>query len=66
MNDHAKLSEKAGSATHFYDVMLESCEKLFDNEIEQHTFEDQLRSMFGTKASGRHDIARGWSEPTVY
>lgn len=34
---------------HFYDAMLVSCEKLFDNEIELQAFEDQLRSMFGTK-----------------
>ena len=49
MNDYTKLREKASSAIHFYDVMLESCEKLFDNEIEQHIFEDELRSIFGTK-----------------
>ncbi|EMD34640.1 hypothetical protein CERSUDRAFT_116814 [Gelatoporia subvermispora B] len=36
-------------AVHFYDLMLESCEKLFDNELEQHIFEEQMRYMFGTK-----------------
>lgn len=51
VNDHTKLSAKAGTAGHFYDAMLVSCEKLFDNEIELQAFEDQLRSMFGTKVN---------------
>ncbi|KAJ8517134.1 hypothetical protein ONZ45_g5671 [Pleurotus djamor] len=34
---------------HYYDVLLDSCERLFDNELEQHVFEDQMRAMFGTK-----------------
>jgi len=29
--------------------MLESIERLFENDIEQHLFEDQMRSMFGIK-----------------
>ena len=36
-------------AEHYYELMLESCERLFDNELEQHAFEDQMRGMFGTK-----------------
>ncbi|CAK5268788.1 unnamed protein product [Mycena citricolor] len=36
-------------AEHFYNIMLESCERLFDNEMEQHVFEDQMRFMFGIK-----------------
>lgn len=45
--DLTKLGDRANSATHFYDLLLESCERLFDNELEQHVFEDQLRYMFG-------------------
>ncbi|KAG6865545.1 hypothetical protein C0991_001549 [Blastosporella zonata] len=41
--------DRAGKAEHLYDWFLESVERLFDNEIEQHVFEDQMRSMFGTK-----------------
>ena len=44
-----KLSERAKDAGHFYDFFLESCEKLFDNEVEQVAFEDQMRYMFGIK-----------------
>ncbi|CAL1708555.1 unnamed protein product [Somion occarium] len=47
--DLAKLNDKAKSAAHFYDFFLESCEKLFDNEIEQAVFEEQTRHMFGVK-----------------
>ena len=45
--DLTKLGDRANDATHFYELLLESCERLFDNEIEQHVFEDQLRYMFG-------------------
>jgi paired amphipathic helix protein Sin3a len=38
-------------AAHFYDFLLESCEKLFDNEIDVPLFEDQLRYMFGPKVT---------------
>ncbi|TFK41677.1 histone deacetylase complex, SIN3 component [Crucibulum laeve] len=41
--------DRAAHAEHYYDLMLESCERLFDNEIEQTAFEDQMRYMFGTK-----------------
>jgi paired amphipathic helix protein Sin3a len=37
------------NAGHFYGLMLESCERLFDNELEQTAFEDQMRHMFGVK-----------------
>ncbi|KAG6837451.1 hypothetical protein H0H93_008994 [Arthromyces matolae] len=40
-----------GKPGHYYDVFLETVERLFDNEIEQVAFEDQMRCMFGTKAS---------------
>lgn len=45
--DLSGLGERSKAASHFYDLLLESCEKLFDNVIEQHVFEDQLRYMFG-------------------
>jgi len=41
----------SSTAEHFYDLMLESCERLFDNDIEQQVFEDQMRYMFGIKES---------------
>ena len=44
--------DREPAAEHFYDLLLESCERLFDNEIEQHAFEDQMRLMFGTKVHG--------------
>ncbi|KAF9494802.1 hypothetical protein BDN71DRAFT_1507303 [Pleurotus eryngii] len=40
-----------GSVEHYYDVLLESCERLFDAELEQHFFEEQMRTMFGTKVA---------------
>ncbi|KAF8893642.1 hypothetical protein CPB85DRAFT_1230305 [Mucidula mucida] len=36
-------------ANHYYELMLDSCERLFDNELEQSAFEDQMRHMFGVK-----------------
>ncbi|KAJ6607345.1 hypothetical protein B0H10DRAFT_2071870 [Mycena sp. CBHHK59/15] len=47
--DYVNLGERAANAEHFYDLLLESCERLFDNEVEQHAFEDQMRYMFGIK-----------------
>lgn len=44
------LAESANPAAHFYEHLLHSFEQLFDNEIEQSTFEDILRYMFGIKA----------------
>ncbi|KAI0674609.1 hypothetical protein C8Q78DRAFT_1015738 [Trametes maxima] len=48
-DDLAKMGDRINHAAHFYDLMLESCEKLFDNEIEQHVFEELMRYMFGLK-----------------
>ena len=45
--DLATLGESGNGAAHFYELMLEFCEKLFDNTLEQHIFEDRLRCMFG-------------------
>lgn len=44
-----QLDERISHAEHYYDLMLESCERLFDNEIDQHAFEEQMRFMFGYK-----------------
>jgi len=44
------LPEGSNPAAHFYEHLLHSFEQLFDNEIEQATFEDILRYMFGIKA----------------
>ncbi|KAJ4471621.1 histone deacetylase complex, SIN3 component [Lentinula aciculospora] len=41
--------ERIAVAAQSYDVLLQNCERLFDNEIEQSAFEDQMRSMFGIK-----------------
>lgn len=32
-----------------YELFLDFCERLFDNEIEVSVFEDQTREMFGNK-----------------
>ncbi|PFH48078.1 hypothetical protein AMATHDRAFT_150621 [Amanita thiersii Skay4041] len=34
-------------AEQLYELLLETCERLFDNEIEQNAFEDQMRRIFG-------------------
>ena len=39
------------TALQYYELMLESCERLFDNQVEQLVFEDQMREMFGLHAS---------------
>ena len=46
-----KISDrlKLGATRHYYDLMLESCEKLFDNELEPNVFEEMMRYMFGLK-----------------
>ncbi|KAG2133334.1 hypothetical protein DEU56DRAFT_739119 [Suillus clintonianus] len=53
MSKAKSLDDRAAHADHFYDLMLESCERLFDNEIEQHVFEEQMRYMFGVKDAYR-------------
>lgn len=45
----ASFGERVKNPEHYYELLLVSCERLFDNEIEQHAFEDQIRYMFGTK-----------------
>lgn len=34
-----------------YMYLLDACEKVFDNELDQATFEEHMRWFFGTKAS---------------
>jgi hypothetical protein len=38
------------TASQYYELMLETCERLFDNQVEQPAFEDQMREMFGLHA----------------
>ena len=57
VTDLGGLPERAANARHFYTLMLESCEKLFDNEIEVSVFEDQLRWMFGPQVSSLRPLA---------
>ncbi|KAI9451486.1 hypothetical protein F5148DRAFT_1378838 [Russula earlei] len=38
------------TAFQYYELMLETCERLFDNQVEQLAFEDQMREMFGLHA----------------
>lgn len=45
----AELQKRESPAVHFYPFLLETCERLFDNSIDQQTFEDITRHMFGTK-----------------
>ena len=49
--DFTQFGDREPTAEHYYELFLESCERLFDNEIEQHAFEDQMRLMFGTKVN---------------
>ncbi|KAH7918661.1 hypothetical protein BV22DRAFT_1076029 [Leucogyrophana mollusca] len=46
-------ADRAANAEHFYELMLESCERLFDGEIDQGVFEEQMRYMFGVKEAYR-------------
>ena len=49
----AQNGQGQGQATalQYYELMLETCERLFDNQVEQLMFEDQMREMFGLHAS---------------
>ncbi|KAH7909888.1 hypothetical protein BJ138DRAFT_1154242 [Hygrophoropsis aurantiaca] len=53
MPNLAQMDDRSANAEHFYDLMLESCERLFDNEIDQNVFEEQMRYMFGVKEAYR-------------
>ncbi|THH20510.1 hypothetical protein EW146_g864 [Bondarzewia mesenterica] len=47
MQDHAPPSEDTNV---LYMYLLDACEKLFSNEMDQATFEEHMRWFFGTKA----------------
>ncbi|KAL4252934.1 Transcriptional regulatory protein Sin3-like protein [Abortiporus biennis] len=49
LTDVSKMTEQGADAVYFYDLFLDSCERLFDNDLEQNVFEDQMRYMFGIK-----------------
>jgi paired amphipathic helix protein Sin3a len=49
--DPTQFGEREPTPEHYYELFLESCERLFDNEVEQHAFEDQMRLMFGVKVN---------------
>ncbi|CDZ97936.1 Histone deacetylase complex, SIN3 component [Phaffia rhodozyma] len=44
------LMEGSNPPAQFYEHLLDLCEKLFDNEIDQAGFEENMRHMYGTKA----------------
>jgi paired amphipathic helix protein Sin3a len=49
MNVQGLDPERLKNAAHFYELFLESCERLFDNDVEPLVFEDQMRYMFGSQ-----------------
>ena len=49
LTDTAFLNDRASDPSHFYPLLLESCERLFDNDIDVAVFEEQVRYMFGVK-----------------
>lgn len=51
------LAVENPSKTHYYDFLLETCEQLFDNEIDQHAFEEHMRAVFGIKVSAAAMVA---------
>jgi hypothetical protein len=40
---------KPANREHYYDLLLETLERLFDGQVETHVFEEQLRVMFGVQ-----------------
>ena len=51
LDDRLSGRLQGDASQHYYELMLESCEKLFDNELEQGVFEEMTRYMFGLKVS---------------
>src|SRR5690349_11122100 len=49
-----------------YLYLLSACEKLFDNELDQPTFEEHMRWFFGTKASRMSLACCLWSADSIY
>ncbi|KAH9179056.1 hypothetical protein EDB89DRAFT_2217542 [Lactarius sanguifluus] len=52
------------TALQYYELMLETCERLFDNQIEQLAFEDQMREMFGLHARHFPPLSVSASDPS--
>ena len=48
---NASDSSSNKNVDHYYEMLLGLCERLFENEIEQHMFEDQMRAVFGLKVN---------------
>lgn len=44
--------DSSDGANVVYMYLLSACEKLFDNELDQATFEEHMRWFFGTKVCG--------------
>lgn len=44
------LETGANPIAHFYAHLLDQCEKLFDNDVDAATFEENIRYMYGTQA----------------
>lgn len=44
-------AEKTESTAHGYEIFLDLCERLFDNEMEAPVFEDRVRGIFGNQVS---------------
>jgi paired amphipathic helix protein Sin3a len=42
--------------SHFYAYLLDACEKVFEGEMDQSTFEENMRFLFGTKVSRAVDL----------
>lgn len=49
--EHLGASSDDTTTNVVYFYLLTACEKLFDNELDQATFEEHMRWFFGTKAS---------------
>lgn len=56
--NEANGSESSKNPYLFYEMILGLCERLFENEVEQHLFEDQTRAVFGLEVclSSRNEL----------
>lgn len=43
-----------------YMYLLNACEKLFDSDLDQATFEEHMRWFFGNKVGDRDDLFLSW------
>lgn len=46
----------AENANVVYMYLIHACDKLFDNELDQATFEEHMRWFFGNKVGLKHDL----------